>query len=59
MKMENNIKHIAAAQLHSLAPHPEDTQPSDTRSPEASKGAGNLDFHVKLKHCSHQHLGKK
>ena len=35
---------------------PEATWPSDTRSPEASRGAGNPDFHVKLKHCSFQTL---
>ena len=38
---------------------PEATWPSDTRSPEASRGAGNPDFHVKLKHCSYQHFRKK
>ena len=59
MKMKNNIKDIAAAQLHSLSPHPEGTQPTDSKSPKASKAAGNLDFHVKLNRCSHQHLGKK
>ena len=35
---------------------PEGTRPSDTRSPEASKGAGNVDFYMKLKHCSYQTL---
>ena len=40
----------------SYSPNPKGTQPSDTRSPEVSKGAGNLDFLVKLKHCSFQPL---
>ena len=50
--MENNIEDIATS---APAPQtPKDTQPSDTRPPEASKGAGSLNFHVKLKHCSFQ-----
>ena len=43
----------------SYSPNPKGTQPSDTRSPEVSKGAGSLDFLVKLKHCSFQTLSKE
>ena len=42
------------------ATSPKGTQPSDIRSPEAFKGAGSLDFRVKLKQwAATKHLGKK
>lgn len=53
--MENSKEAIADL-TPSYSPNPTGTQPSDTRSPEVSKGAGNLDFLVKLKHCSFQTL---
>ena len=57
--MENNIESIATS-----APAPptqplKDTQPGDTRPPEASKGAGSLNFHEKLKHCCFQTLRER
>ena len=57
--MENNIESIATS-----APAPptqplKDTQPGDTRPPEASKGAGSLNFHAKLKHCRFQILRER
>ena len=42
------------------ATSPKGTQPRDIGSPEAFKGAGNLDFCVKLKQwAATKHLGKK
>ena len=55
--MENSTEGIEAAQLQPTPPHfPQGHTAQWHQISCASKGAGNLDFLVKLKHCSFQPL---
>ena len=55
----NGKQYREHSHISSSAPSPSRTQPGDTRPPEASKGAGSLNFHVKLKHCRFQALRER
>ena len=54
--METNTEGIKLLSSNHPLCLPEGHTARDTRSPAASKGAGNLDFLMKLKHCSFQPL---
>ena len=55
--MGNNIEGIATSAPATAAPQGRTAR--DTRPPEASEGAGSLNFHAKLEHCCFQALGER